>query len=301
MARSNKGLRRIASGDKVELFIDLSDVEEFLAAGDAIVKSLKTKRYQNALWDAALAEADTEFNIEAAAYAMATGNIAHMYEWGTAGINKGRSNVRPNPMSKGARLWQTASPGTGFTRTITYYFLPSFANVPKPTTTDSGMSQEVISKMRDHVFRWKAEYMEWGREVIITPDKAKFLLIPISDENRQHARPYEIKRGYFLSKGPITFNAGGNRYANHFTQFFVNYWLGKGDQVLNDSVKRQVLLDYNPKFRTNKMFKSLKPAGGSVQARVAAASKRIQAEVEQEAVARAMAVQARGEDRDTRG
>ena len=284
------GKRRVGSGDEVKLMVDLGPVIEFLAAGNAMALSLnQTKKYTDSIFDNAFGEADEEFNIRAAGYAAVTGNISHMYEWGTIGINRGRTNMRPDPMSRAARLWDNVAPGRGFNRVITYYFKPSFANVPKPTVRDTGMDPEIIGKMRDHIFRWKAEMMEWGREVTIVPDKAKFLLIPVTEANRAYVRSNDAKRGYTLSKGPITFQAGGNRYANNFTTFWMQYWEGDGEFIVNRAVNRQIIMDFQPEM-TKKQLRAMKmlPAGPAqnIESRIAAYTKKVERKVEALAKAR---------------
>lgn len=269
----------IPSGDEVTLYVDLSPVIQFLAAGDAMTRALENPRYADGLFESAFAEADEVFNTQAAAYAAATGNISHMYEWGTTGINRGRSNMRPNPMSPTARLWKTVAVGKGFDKTITYNFLPSKAIVPKPTGFPN-------IDFRDHVFVWKAEVMEWGRQVTIYPKEAKFLFIPVTPENEQFVRPHDRKRGYTLSKGPISFNAGGRRYANNFTNFFTNYWYDQGDGIIQASIQRQALADFEPELRKTVSKTPTKPKP-NVTGKVRTESKKIEGKAVRKANTRA--------------
>lgn len=283
--------KKIASGDNVKIFVDLSEILSFVAAGTAIPRALRTKKYADSLFDVAFAEADEEFNIRAAAYAQTTGNIAHMYEWGTLGINKGQTNMRPNPMSPVARLWETKAVGRGFDQTVTYSFKPSHAYVPKPT----GLPPTIKSMLRQHKFIWKSEVMEWGRLVEVRPTNGRLLLIPINKENKQYARKTDIRRGYMMTPGPEIFYAGGERYANKFTEFFMGYWSTAGSEIINKSIERQFMVDYEPKLRYTQRYSSLQPASTtkSIKQRVEERVREYQKLAERAGYARARAAKAK--------
>jgi hypothetical protein len=254
VSRANK----VFSEDGVVFKIAIDNVIDFLAAGDSFTEVMKDPRYLDAIVDEAFEKADDRFNQGAAAFA-ATGAIAHMYEWGTQGVNKGRTNVRMDPMNPAARLWHNYCEGAGLNRTIWFAFRPSVANVPKPTVAETGMSSEVINQMNNHVFRWKARVMENGEEVTIARRSAKFLLIPATEENRPYMRNYDIKRGYALSKGPINTMPGYKVYAGNFTKFWMKYWQGLGYDIIEGSIEKQILSDYIPEFRTSRNAGTLRP------------------------------------------
>jgi hypothetical protein len=285
MARPSRAQKSF-SNSGLDFKISIDEVLEALAAGYALTDSMKDKRYLDAIVDEAFELADESFNLQAAAYA-STGAIRHMYEWGTLGVNKGRSNVRLNPNNPAARLWTNFAEGAGLDRTLWFAYRPSVANVPKPTVASTGMSSETIAKMRDHVFRWKAEVMEEGQDVTIKPRKAKFLLIPAYEENRPYMRPNDIKRGYMLTKGPVTVNPGQSTAYGNFTAFWTTFWAGEGAEILNDSVNSQILSDYEPEFRKPRTNRSLRPVGTmDVKREIEAKSKKIQKKVRTKAHAR---------------
>lgn len=272
------------SGITYEIGID--ELIAALAAGHAISHSLEDRSYIDAVVDEAFKVADAEFNTEAVAMGQA-GTIKHMFEWGTVGVNRGRTNVRPNPNSPAARLWTNFTEGQGLDRTIWFAYRPSVAFVPKPTTAETGMSSEVINKMRDHVFRWKAEVMEEGHDVMISPRKAKFLLIPAYEENRPYMRPNDIKRGYMLTKGPIVANPGAAKQAGNFTAFWMDFWNGRGADILEESVNQQIMTDFEPEFVKPRTSKSLRAVGTfDVKTLVEKKSKQVQSKVKRKAKTR---------------
>lgn len=244
MPRTNFGM-------KVQFFLDTTQLEQWLGKGEAMVGFDKNKVYSTALFDAAFAGAELEFNREAAAYAAAGGGIKHMYEWGTAGINRGKSDIRPNPLSSRARLWGTKLKGTGMSRSYGYSFQPSVAIVPKPTAAETGMSQDVISELKDHVFWNKAQVFELGETVSISPDhestgtQGPFLIMPFYKGHvPPNARANDIKRGYTLSKGPNVFEPGAGVQGN-FTSFWTTFWENEGDEFVNTSVLEFIEDDFN--------------------------------------------------------
>lgn len=290
MARYVSRAQKKFNGDGMSFAIAIDDVLDALASGFAMSESMSDPRYIDLVVDEAFERTDETFNKAAAAYAQ-TGAIDHMYEWGTVGINKGRSNIRPDPMSPAARLWTNFSEGKGLNRTVWYAYRPSVANVPKPTSKETGMSSEVIAKMRDHVFRWKAEVMEEGQDVTIAPRKAKFLLIPAYEENRIYMRPNDIKRGYMLTKKPIYARPGAAAFSGQFTKYWLGFWNGTGEEVLTNWVNDYILSDFQGEFALNRTSNSVRPIGSfSVKTEVAkktkASKKRVAAKAKARRVSR---------------
>jgi hypothetical protein len=239
------------SGMSVEFLVDTEALEKFIGAGTALSLSPSDKRYMNSVIASAFNETEIEFNADAAAAAAAGAGIKHMFEWGTLGINTRRTNMRPNPLSERARLWSTHLVGEGLSHTYSYSFKPSIAIVPKPTTTETGMSQEVITKMRDHVFWNKAAVMELGLYVVIYPKDAKFLLIPNYKNNPvPFARPHDVKRGYRLSPGPVMGQPGA-KTAGNFTTFWKSWWDGQGQMTVDRKMLEIIESHFMPELAVN--------------------------------------------------
>ena len=235
----------------VTFYADFSPVAKFIGAGLAMTDLVSDRSpYLDLTIDNAFDVANETFNLEAASVA-ATGatNIKHMFEWGTSGINRGKSNARPAPTSERARLWKTTIIGVGKSKKVQYVFKPSLATVPKPTNRDTGMSTDVIQSMRTHVFHSKAMVMETGLWVDISPKNAKFLLIPYF-EGATGFRPHDKKRGYILSHGPIQAQPGRNVKGN-FTQYWTQFWEGRGEEMMNKIVMEQIEADFVPEMMVN--------------------------------------------------
>lgn len=227
----------------LQFFANFESVAKSIGAAWGVMEAMDSKDYQQSLIENGFNVANLDFNREAAAFA-ATGAIKHMYEWGTLGINTGRTNVRPDPMSERARLWNPTMQGTGFHQQLDFDFKPSVAFVPKPTSRDTGMDPAVIELMRDHIFWNKAMVMESGMTVSISPREAEFLLIPLYKGNDYPAaRPYDFKRGYMLQSGPNVFRPGA-KSAGRFNAYWVAFWEGRGNQILNDTIEEQWNKDY---------------------------------------------------------
>lgn len=233
----------------MEIFVNMSGAEKQVALLGAIADMGKDQEYQDALYDHAYAEADADFNRQAAALG-ATGSISHMFEWGTLGINRGRSNMRPNPLSERARLWKTVNMGRGLNRTVGFTFKPSLALVPKPTVKMTGADSETLSRLKDHTFWNKAAIMESGQEVTVArKGETKALFIPLM-RNRTYgwATEREKEQGFAFRPGPMTIVPGKNVRGN-FTKFFVTYWNTRGPQIIDKDISASIEYDMETEAR----------------------------------------------------
>lgn len=270
------------SGEVMEISVDLEPTLYAIGAMQAFSRSLNDKVYIDALFDEAFEKADAAFDKHADAVAR-TGAISHMYEWGTVGVNKGRSNMRLAPENPKAKLWSNFSVGSGLNRSIAWVYRPSVATVPKPTSAETGMSAEVISLLRPQYFTWKAEVMEENRTVTISPQEAKFLLLPATKENRARFdgwRPNDLKRGYMLTQKTIESQPGKNAYYGSFTGIWDAFWLGEGSNIISEEIGRMVEQDYFPEVSRVRPPGKLIPAKawnvrGNVQESANATKKRV--------------------------
>ncbi len=222
---------------------DMADVAYFIGNGLALTDVEKDNSYLNDVMRAAFGEAEEMFNQEAIALGRA-GAISHMFEWGTVGINRHKTNMRPNPNSDVARLWETVFEGSGVHRSLSYYYRPSVAVVPKPTTRETGMSQSDISMLEDHVFWNKAQVFEEGWQVHISPVNSKFLILPFyKGVIPAHAKPSDVKRGYTMTRKTVTLRPGNN-VAGNFTNFWLQFWEGRGNEHVQRSIIEQIERDY---------------------------------------------------------
>lgn len=275
VSRANKSFHD--SG--VSFSINMDSVIESMAGLDALIQSTKGRAYLDAIVDEAFEEADSNFNTAAEAYAKATGHISHMYEWGTIGINKGRTNSRLPASNPNARLWHTFTEGAGLNRTVWFAFKPSVAFSPKPTKQDTNMDPDIIAKMRDHVFRWKARVMETGEAVTINPKRAKFLLLPVYKKDRARVRPNDAKRGYTLSAGPIVAHPGYYTYGGEFFAFWNAFWQGEGIDMVDRRMLEVTMKDFSGPIGNPRTSASVRPIGTFLPTQeIKKKSKKIQAE-----------------------
>jgi hypothetical protein len=264
----------MAKTNQVKFTADFSPLIDSMGTFDGMAESIKDPEYTSDLMAVAHGLAENEFNVMAAAQA-ATGSIAHMYEWGTQGINKGRSNMRPNPMDPRARLWVDTFIPAGLGGTIGFTFRQSLGVVPKPTVGATGISRDVISKMSDHVFHWKARVMEMGETVHIVPKQAKMLMIPMRNGQTPQGAS-NISRGYAMSKGPITAIPGQN-VAGNFSQFWLAFWESRGQEIMDKSIEQQIMSDFQAGIVAQGRG-ALKPPVLSVKAAVKSKSRKVQTE-----------------------
>lgn len=261
MAKFNQIAR--SSADVIDIAVDLEPLMIALGAAQALAHMTDDKVYIDALLDVAFDEADNEFSREADAYAK-TGAIAHMYEWGTVGVNPSRTNMRLQPSNPAAKLWSNYAVGSGLDRTVGFVYRPSVANVPKPTSGKTGMSQNVIESMRDYQFTWKARVMEEGEMVTIKP-KRKFLLIPAYPENvNEYWRTNDINRGYRLVDHAISTFPGSTRYAGAFTEFWYNFWEDRAGEIMDESLAAMIEEDYFPEILRPRSPGKMRPASSFV-------------------------------------
>jgi hypothetical protein len=248
------------SANQIDFKLDLQPLTMALGAANALARVQDDKFYIDALMDAAFEELDDEFNERTAAGAVAGSGLTHMYEWGTIGVNPGKTNIRLNPNNPAARLWQTFTVGSGMDRQIGFIFRPSVANVPKPTAGKTGMSTDVIESMRDYQFTWKAQVIEEGQTITISP-KRRFLLIPAYKENRWWMDPWDIRRGYALLTRPVTFQAGKGGSAGHFTEWWFTFWAEEAPPYFAQRIEDWIEEDYFPTMATPRKKGTMRPVG----------------------------------------
>lgn len=248
------------SGNTIEFRLDLEPLTMALGAANALARVQDDKFYIDALMDVAFEEFDNEFNERTAAFAATGSPLSHMYEWGTIGINPGRSNVRMSPDNPAARLWQTYTTGAGMDRVVGFIYRPSVANVPKPTAGKTGMSTDVIESMRDFQFTWKAEVFEEGQQITIAP-KRRFLLIPAYQQNRWWMEPWEINRGYALLTKPVTFKAGGGTGAGVFTEWWFAFWAEESPYYFAERIEQFIEEDFFPAMAKPRQRGTMRPVG----------------------------------------
>jgi hypothetical protein len=253
--------------DMVQMNIDMSGVIKGLGAVGALNSTLQTAEYLDLVIDNAFDLANKRFLVEAEAYAMATGDLGHMYEWGTIGVNKWASSRKMKANTEEARLWHTEFIGNKGDRVLTWQWKPSFTTVPVPTKKDTGMSTEVIKKLKSkngtkYIFHQKARIMEMGESVrtkFETGSDSKFLLFPAWEWSRADMRPEDVRRGYAITKKTDDEVKPGNKaYQGNFTYFWMSYWEGRGAETMQAETEITIFKHFAPEFSNVKNYKTVK-------------------------------------------
>lgn len=235
--------RRSAQGMRWD--INLGQVAQLIGTVYGADKAVKTNVYIDSLMRAAHADATKQFDMDLAAQAAATQMFNHMYEWGTIGINKGRTSRRMSPLNPEAQLWKhRLSGGTGRTKGIDFTFRASKVPVPQPTTAKTRVSREHLDRLsgRKHIFYWKAPIIESGMKVKLRPKYAKAIFVPFYGQPRSpHLTSAQRRRGFLYHKGPLTNIPGhgtiqGRDLAGNFTAFWETWWNTAGNSIIANNM-----------------------------------------------------------------
>ncbi len=224
---------------QIDLQADWGALAEVIGTVKGATKVLNDDKFMDLLLTRAHAEASVQFDGDAAAYAAATGTLGHMYEWGTAGINTGRTTRRMDPLSEGAKLWRHSLTGTGTVKEAGFTFQPSVVPIPKPTVKATGVPRATLQMLRGgpYVFAAKAAIMESGTTVTIKPRGDNMLFLPFGPDGPRN--PKYAGKTYIWVKGPI-YSQPGKTYAGNFSKFWLAWWNSEGERVMTESVENKV-------------------------------------------------------------
>lgn len=237
------------TGQGMHFDINLGEVAQLIGTIYGIEKSVKTNIYIDHLMRAAHAEAASQFNKDIAAQAIATQRFNHMYEWGTAGINKGRTSRNMNPLNPDAMLWKhRLTGGRGKHKGIDWTFRASKVPVPQPTTAKTKVAREYLDKLsgRKHIFYWKAPIIESGMKVMLRPKYAKAIFVPFYGKPRSpKLSERDRERGFIFHKGPLLNvpshgSIQGRDLKGNFTAFWEQWWNSTGEAVLAGAMMKAV-------------------------------------------------------------
>lgn len=254
--------------------IDTAELSEVIGAVYAAEKLGNDNSYMGDLLECAHATTANVFNEEVTATAIASGSFKHMYEWGTIGINSGRSSRRMSPTNPAARLWRNDLEGFGRERVLNYTFLPSTATVPMPTVAKTGVSSRILSMLnRTHIFWNKAAVMELGTTVTIAPKHGTKLFIPFYGEPQGDISAAAERRGYMMYAGEVEVQPG--RWSQGtFTTYWTRFWNGRGFEMMQEHVEHALTLDLEEEMRITPKANPLPPSPNGFHAEVAASQKK---------------------------
>lgn len=266
--------------NSMEILVDFSDVSELIGTVYAAGNLSNDNNFMGDLIENAHHEVAQEFDREITATALASGAFKHMFEWGTLGINRGRSSRRPNPVSEAARLWTHNLTGIGKDRGISFAFKPSVATVPRPTVKKTKISFEKLSLLNTkHVFWNKAAIMESGKVVTISPKNGKFLFIPFYGTPPENASESNKRRGYMMYPGSVRVQPGEQSQGT-FTAYWIKFWNGRGKQMMTKNIESAFNTVVQKELEIAEAGNGMsmtKPTQGSVSRQVSAAQKKSEA------------------------
>lgn len=225
-----------------------------------------------------------KFNIKAAEHSTRMGQLnrgfPHMYEYGVAGITPGPA-VIADPTSQAARLWVFKSISSGKTINTFVQFRNAVVPNPKPAQRPDlkGVSSEIINKMstRKYVFKRRAEMVEYGMNVRISPYRAKALIYP-SRENESGVGFWNKNRNGGVMDHPLVSNISNNSGTKHkmaFTNFFLGWWNTSGETEVRVSANNSIASRIGHAQRAAKKADALKPAAATNINATAARAKKV--------------------------
>lgn len=216
---------------------NLESVGQMIGSLMGMSEAMDEAEYTQALIAEAHGHASNLFDIAAASLAQ-TGKIAHVYEYGTAGITPGKV-VHPNPLTPDARLYEHVLEGEQGNVDIRYTFRPAVTPNPKHTTKSTGVPSKYLSKLsnRRYIFHSRAFVMETGMSVSIRGEgKNGLVFVPFGANS-------ENPRGYVMyptaSRGPIVATPGAE-VAGNFSHFWVGWWATEGQQFFDEHMRKKV-------------------------------------------------------------
>jgi hypothetical protein len=229
---------------KTRVLSNLESVGDMVGALKGISEGFDEPSYLEGLIKEAHGDAASMFDI-AAASAGAAGPLRHVFEFGTTGVTKGPAKFH-DPTDSAARLWVHQMQGIGGRQNIMYTFRPALNRNPKPTTQETGVANVYLRKLsqRKYIFWNKAFVMETGQPVEIkSRQQHGMLFVPFN--NKQANNPLN-RKGFVMwnthKLGPLVVTPGQNTKGN-FTTFWMNWWGVQGQNVMEESMRRNVTMD----------------------------------------------------------
>lgn len=255
---------------------NLGQLAEGIGSYLGMMEGLDQQTYMDGLLERAYVDVSASFNKAAAAAAMSDKSLAHMWEFGTAGISRGNTKYA-NPTNPAAMLWVNTMTGQGRMKTISFIFKPAKSFVPPHTEADTGVAQSVLDRLkvntgeRKYKFPNKAFVFESGMDVNVVAKRSKRLFIPIDTEgtpsdigNQDVSKGYVWARSHTYAPGDFADSVG------RFTGFFGGWWAAQGASQMFEQMSMQVekdLTEIDKTIRSSK-GKMVSPAATNIDALV---------------------------------
>jgi hypothetical protein len=226
-----------------KILSNLASVSDMIGVLEGMSEGMDSDLYVEQLIQEAHKKVVDRFDEDAAATA-ATGRFTHMYEFGTAGITRGRP-THADPTAPDARLYTHKITGRGGNQNIWFDYRPALTRNPQPTTASTGVPSKYLRKLskRKYIFWNKAPVMELGLEVEIKSNRGDKGLIFVPTPGENSPRQFVM----FPTKGtanarPISATPGRNS-AGSFRTFWLMWWNSSGAMLLEEEMREDVARD----------------------------------------------------------
>lgn len=228
---------------------NVEELAEAIGSYIGMVEGLNQREYMDNVLTSAHTDTSFEFNKAAAAKAMQDKSLSHMWEYGTAGITRGKTKFA-NPTAPKARLWKNQLIGTGTVKTVGFIIRPAVSQVPAHDPAELGIDEAdmpqrlaVNTGARRYKFANKATVFESGMVVNVVAKKARYLFVPIKTEGMPTTYRGNPQRGFVWAKTHSYSPGEMADSAGRFTGFFGSWWAGIGSEMMGTHMMKRVERD----------------------------------------------------------
>lgn len=212
--------------------VDSSEASSLSGYLHGFADSVSNKRYIQSVMNDVAYELGYRFGIAMdAAAALDPESYQHVYESGDQYMDRGYIGNR------NWRLWRLSITGSGGSRSVGFYFLPSSRPVPihpKLLIPGGKKKRRVLPKV--HVFVWKAPIMEYGISVTINPQLSPKKMLAFVNDNTGKLVFTREK----VEATPGEFQNGRGGTVRKFTKFFNLWWNIEAPAIFAAELKPQI-------------------------------------------------------------
>lgn len=175
-------------------------------------------------------------------------NFMHVYEWPTS-WGDDKPNYEETVGQPAHRLWVHTLSGPAANAVASFQFLPS----ERPSPVNPILAMEGV-KTGVHIFKMKAEVMEYGLPIKISPKLAQYLAYVLDgnpkrkghDSGLVFSRESSVEEGTHIgfSKGQVDIpQAGGGHTKRRFTDAFIAFYSGEAADLMANNIMPRVEQD----------------------------------------------------------
>lgn len=225
---------------------NIEELAEAIGSYIGLMEGLEERQYMDSVLTSAHAKVSFEFDKAAAAKAMSDKSLSHMWEYGTAGITRGKTKFA-NPTSARAKLWKNQLIGSGKVKTVGFVIRPATQAVPPHDPDELGIDPEDMPQNLAvdrgtvrYKFANKAFVYESGMVVNVVAKRANNLFVPIKTEGKPTRFRGNADRGFVWAKRHSYSPGEMSDSAGRFTGFFASWWAGIGSEMMGTHMMKRV-------------------------------------------------------------